>query len=955
MMRFQQAIRCDLGSRLSMLAFAFSLILFYFLFLVGRAGLLVSRNNLELKVQRFISPAVGLALTIITIFTINRIGISVKNAAIPIFLLESVFTLFFLTKVKNANRIQKWDLLFGIIPIGVLISAWPILRYGFNWVSYVNDDMNNYVLAARRFYNNGFFAEPNMSALNSGSDYSNIYYFFHVTQHVRPGSDLFLAFTSRITDGNTLAVFMPTIVVLQMILISSTLALCAISTNVTRKKLVLTGIFSLVLPLSSLGFLYQLIGQVGGIAIGLAVLVFWKEVIAKNKTGIGHLFLFAALLGAQLIWYPEYIPFIGIVMIISQIIEWRSIGKISILRYFVLFMLLAAILQKYLIQSILFLRNQLNSANQGSIADASAQVFPYFLKPHGLSSFLGLEPLNIWGSHIQEGFLIAFSILFLLNVLIYLIRTDARKSLYGIAFLTQFIILIYFISSKTGFAAFKLSMYMQPILAIVLAQFFGNEGTNNKGSSKIHNRVAILKNVFFFVMTGMMLSTTYYYANASTGNKFGGFAEMPFASQSNVYNKIQLAKNSQGTINSPVISNAFNLSQAKIEAYSMVGTPIVFPAFKFFGNFYSKDYSPNSNLSTSTIKLGRSFDYNSFEQFGYSIPEDIVHQRFLVTNDSFNIINNSLYVPEKGYWNYAILSDVKNYISFVYSKKGPAYYTFDREHVAIFQGEQDPMAPGHYMQALGNHLLFQIFNPQKNGKFIVALSSTLLPQQDRRLPQLSVIGSTTKDFLVVGRGSARVYIDDVLPFRVKNGEYFQLNLKNTSKRFPITKNVFSDLYNSDIAKDFRKISTFGKDISFISDPKIIDSSNASISIFPKDLQNKGLFYSGIYEDGWFSENSYAILNASSRDDLVVKGTVPLIGTDSSFITSGQLLIDGKVITTKKLGVGDFDFTVLNKDFPAEFSGNHRVEVKFSKLQRLPGADGRPVSAKIIFMGFTSTK
>jgi len=81
----------------------------------------------------------------------------------------------------------------------------------------------------------------------------------------------------------------------------------------------------------------------------------------------------------------------------------------------------------------------------------------------------------------------------------------------------------------------------------------------------------------------------------------------------------------------------------------------------------------------------------------------------------------------------------------------------------------------------------------------------------------------------------------------------------------------------------------------------------------------------------------------------------LIGTDTNFETSGQLLIDGKVMATKELGVGDFDFTILNKDFLKELSGNHRVEVKFSKLQRLPGADGRPVSAKIIFMGFTSAK
>ena len=937
-----------------MIAFTFSVGLFYFLFLVGRATLLISKSNLDLKVQQFLSPAIGLAVTILLIFTVSRAGISMRDGSIPIILAEIFLTLFILFKIRGLSRFQTKDALFGIIPFGVLTTAWPILKYGFNWVSYVNDDMNNYVLAARRFYNYGFFTKPNMEALNSGSDYSLVYYFFHVTQGVRPGSELFLAFTSRILNGDTLAIFMPTVVTLQIILISTTIGLAAASSYANNIRLLITGLFSLILPLFSLGYLYQLIGQIGGLVIGVAILAIWKTELENQVFRIRQLLLFALLLSSQFIWYPEYLPFVGISIFVSSLLNYKKNSQLE-QKILIVGLLLVLTLQAYLLKSIFFMINQLRNANQQSgVEEVISNLFPFFLKPHGMPALFGLAPLNVWGSKVQEQLTILFSFLLIILIMVFAFQQKIRQEIYLISLLIQSLVLFYFILSKNGFAAFKLSMYIQPLLAITFANltiFIISKFRNRT------NRIFRVEKVFvgatFFGMLTMMTITSNYYSQASTGNKFGGFAEIPFISQAKLYKQIANLGTENEIRNTVLISNAVNLSQAKMEAYSIQNRPIIFPAFQYFANFYTPVSNSDSNLATNSIKLGKRFSNNSFEKINYVIRGS--NQNFLLSSSPLEIVNFSNLKTKVKPWNYSIDSNIENLLIFIYSKKGPAYYTLDRDNVAIYQSEQDPMRPGSYMQSLGEHLLFQVVNPQADSRFVIRISSTLLPQQDRKLPPINLVGIDENKFPIVGRGSARVYLETPKPLKIGQEYYFQTDFKSKPRTFPVVQDLLSDLYNSKIRRDGRGITTFGQDISFVENVRYSNHLTKEIKLFPSDLENNELFYSGIYEDGWFSENSYAILNASSRDDLVVKGTVPLIGTDLSFITSGQLLIDGKVITTQELGVGDFDFTIRNKDLPKELSGNHRVEVKFSKLQRLPGADGRPVSAKIIFMGFTSSE
>ena len=75
----------------------------------------------------------------------------------------------------------------------LVFAAWPMFRFGFDWLSFCNDDMANYCLAADRPLNHGFFDGPNMEDFLQGRDYTQAYWFMHVPGNIRSGSDLILA------------------------------------------------------------------------------------------------------------------------------------------------------------------------------------------------------------------------------------------------------------------------------------------------------------------------------------------------------------------------------------------------------------------------------------------------------------------------------------------------------------------------------------------------------------------------------------------------------------------------------------------------------------------------------------------------------------------------------------------------------------------------------------------
>ena len=157
------------------------------------------------------------------------------------------------------------------------------------------------------------------------------------------------------------------------------------------------------------------------------------------------------------------------------------------------------------------------------------------------------------------------------------------------------------------------------------------------------------------------------------------------------------------------------------------------------------------------------------------------------------------------------------------------------------------------------------------------------------------------------------------------------------------------LYNHRIGGDLRKLVTYTRDISLISEEEYeMLAPPSTIEKFPYGLANDALEYSGIFEDGWISENSFFVLQQPKLQcNLTLKGMLPKI--ESSFTgTTLTILIDGKSIFSQIIAPGGFNISV---PVTATSIGRKKVELHFSNYQHLPRGDKRPIAAQMQFIGF----
>src|SRR4051812_702549 len=291
-----------------MAALALSFAFFLFVTFVGRAILALCRWRGGILRAWLLAPAVGLAVVVLAIMLLNQANIPVRAFAWP---LTSALTL-------GAGFIFWWrrplvptrTLLgfFAVAVFSLLWTGWPMLRFGFNWLSYVNDDYVNYCLAAERFKDFGFWRVPTMDEL-AGKDIAQYYWFMHVPGLMRFGSELTLAWVSALTGVKSLGIFMPVIVGLGLIQLFAAAALVLHLGRWRRRALIAAALLA-ASPLFMLGTLYQLIAQVGGVALMLAAttLLTGRLPVARRRQ-LPHILALSLIGSALAIFYPEVSSF----------------------------------------------------------------------------------------------------------------------------------------------------------------------------------------------------------------------------------------------------------------------------------------------------------------------------------------------------------------------------------------------------------------------------------------------------------------------------------------------------------------------------------------------------------------------------------------------------------------------------------------------------------------------
>jgi hypothetical protein len=130
--------------------------LFIYLSIVGQAVVSLFKPRIGVLWSWFVAPAIGLSVILIVITRLNVWGIPVRTAgpwATGILLALSAAILVWRRPILPLRKMAP----FLWIALGALIYVgWPSLRFGFNWISYGNDDMANYCLAAERFLAHGY-------------------------------------------------------------------------------------------------------------------------------------------------------------------------------------------------------------------------------------------------------------------------------------------------------------------------------------------------------------------------------------------------------------------------------------------------------------------------------------------------------------------------------------------------------------------------------------------------------------------------------------------------------------------------------------------------------------------------------------------------------------------------------------------------------------------------------
>jgi len=929
------------------LAFFLALAAFSLLSLLGLAVLPKKISSFDKSLAIYLSPAIGLSVIVVTSFSINRIGIPLKFVGFPLLVLVLICIVTRRRRIseKLISPSHTVKLLFA--PILVLFTAWPILKFGFSWLSYVNDDMNNYVLATTRFLNNGFFTSPTADYYQ-GKDYSQLYYYMHVDSHVRSGSEIYLAIISSITNLPPIKSFMPAILALQMTLIFGALALSRLSPHSSKRLTRITFLLAIISSMMSLGYLYQLIAQVGGLAIGIAficVLTFYLKIGIKGKIKWDLVLIGGGILSAQFIWYPEFLVFVSIICVAILMKERKNLGRIELLTGAILCIVVITLLNKYFFDAIRFGIFQISSA-QSSIAgiNSSAQLFPYFLNPHGLTSYIGIAPLNRWFDEPWESIGILLSFLVLFSVVVYSIYASRLLNPATISLVILFFAFCYLLVSANGFGAFKISMFAAPFLIVVIAEILHLQSKTRPRNFKPFI-IAL-----FIVFSLLNVRTAQFYSVASTGTSSNGFNEIQNGSGLDFVGNIRKAITSSSSTKGKIVSTSVNLSQIKLEAIAAKGFPLFFSTTNPFENIFNSN-PLNGPIGYEKVNYRSKWGDNSFSQPNALIqnPKEV---SYLISKNKYDSLNRSTFKESGEIWNYEVSNGPENLLSFIDSSMGPSYYkTKNRQEAVFFQAEKNPLVPGNYMQSVGDDFLIQVAGISREPVLVMNISTTVIPQYNRQIPEIYVQGATVQRLNVSGNGSGQYQMPLGKPLVINGQNYYHFHISQDLAPFPIKRSFIGSIYGRDIELDARRISLFLNNLSVIdkSELKLVKGQN-SVSIFPDHLLNKNLVFSGVYEDGWVGADSYFDLSDHSSSEFLLEGVIPELKGMSGFENSVSISIDGKKLITKKIGVGSFSISVPWSHGEKNFE-KKRVSIQFAKKMKLPTPDDRPVSAKISFVGF----
>lgn len=944
-----------------MVALALTAGLFVFWGVVGYGvQVLLCRQRWDALQRVLLAPAVGLACSVVLVFLLSRAGLPVQvfsPALAAVLVLGSAISLWRWRPEFPARAYLAFILVFVL---ALLATGRPLFQFGFDWISFANDDMANYVLGAQFLLNYGFPSTPDVGTLIQGTDYSLYYWFFFVARAIRPGSELLLAWLVGTTGLTGHQAFMPLILSFHLVLVSSTAAMVCRSRR-TRFAAWLAACLLALSAMTAFGVLAQLMAQVAGLSLLAASATVLMRVRASTTGQAVRDGLLTGLLGsALLLVYPEVTPFLGLAFFLFSLVRLlrtRVAARPLLIRVGTSAGVCLVVINSYFADVFVFLKLQVTGGLRPS--DAQSFIFPYFLLPSGLADFWGFQSIIGLPREPWLSLSIALGGLLLLLGLLASLRLAWHGEPAAVLATVMFAVGTRLATQEADFGIFKLAMFVQPFLL----------GTLTLACARWRRISWLPVPLAVIGLTGLFGLTAYVERSNSPYN------EIPSGSQSHVATELRQAL--QGVQTNHLVVDSINISLVKFEALYTRGVAATFPSRDFFSSIigrgldasllapgmYESAQEGTSAVSTRIVPayfaLHDAADASAVNEFrrntlGQYAGNDTAC-KFIETTGLQSVFNRSQYDPTDTN-NFVIrpCASVRDHLIFVHSKLGQHYYQVDQRYfgeqqvsIGIFPIEPDPILLGRTMAGVGRNLLFEVVNPTPGARLMVDMSATLKGNGDDSLPPVAVIGEERIPLPTEGRGSARVVSPPLRPQVIDGHTYVAIDMGVDGENFPEQRTGLMKLYGSAIPFDRRKLVGFARNISLIEAEDYQRLAPPSrLAAFPVDLEQSDLEYSGVYEDGWVGEAAYALLSEPSTANVTVSGMVPLIN-DPNFTSELQVLVDGQGVTRQLLHPGDFSVTAPAPGGPRR----GRIELRFSNFQHLPAPDGRPVAALLRSVGF----
>jgi hypothetical protein len=905
-----------------------------------------------------LAPAVGMGALEVAAHIGLRCGSPVGPISRPLVLGALLFAVTVLL-VRRPPLPFRRALPFGLILLSAIpLTGWPLLKWGGDWIANANGDMANYCLAATGFREHGF-RDLKIDLYFSGEDLSQEMWSLYADRigH-RHGCEMSLALTSALTSLPTPFIFMPVILSMHLVLVSSAGFLLYRLAKGRTAALLGCGLMALS-PLSTYSVVQQLIAQVGGLALLVAGTgLFFRPARRLSTYGWAKRGILGGIVGAALvIHYSESISFLAAAFVLHTAIGFargrRDFKQLAVILLSAV--VVALLIGEFLVANYAFMRY----LTQGTVNrdPLDAVFFPQYLNSQGLARLWGfaslhedvvVAPQSRWPIHrlVLAG---GFCLLMSLGAGIALAW---RRRPVGAMLLVMAGVGAFFIKTHTAFGLFKLALFAQPFIigSIVLGWVRMNPG---------RWKWACL--LCLIALVPLQFSTQRKYVSLSATGETSSF--VPGATKEHLLTQIWHGLQTPGgkryvlqandLISQRLLANFgrgsvlyFPAKEPKIYVHSLEENEQACPTWNDLLNGRLRSPFEGIQLQsvgrgTGSIALLDPANPEVFSKFDWDTPAWLDRpepgDHLLELPERYALFNRQQRSTDTRVCRIVPLGEVRNYLVWRPSTLAKAFNPI-RNHSGLSQLQIDPLFPQDTMAASAQYLSFQVLNPNAEVRVLLSGSSTFIPGE-QELPPAAAVGDRRVPLPLIGQGAARVVSEPISLQSVGTSSYFLLDLGQPTP-------PPSSAENS-ILRDLRQISLYVRDVSLLSEEDYAAlAPPMRVKSFPADLAQKQLEFSGCTEDGTVGKHSWFRLSRpQSPTPLVVKGRLP---KGESTSNEGNRLVvkwNGVEVGRKTIAAGEFE---IRLELPRGVEPG-KLELEFSEAHLVPNS--RHISAQLTFVGF----